>query len=304
MREMITAENNEKNPRVCVLDASTYLGFCLVKKLLIRGYIVHAAVRINGEKEIVKKIAGLERTEKGRLTMFTVDILDYHSILEALRLCCGLFCCLDSPDKYDGKMVDSEVRGTINVLEGCAQTQSIHKIVFTSSLTAAVWTQNICSQQDVDERSWSDPDFCTKFKLWYALAKTLCEKAAWALAMDRMLNMVCINAGLVTGPDVARLNPQPTLSYLQGAEQMYVNGVLATVDINFVADVHIRAFEDSSTSGRYFCFDQIVNSEAEAVKLAKCLSPLISIPSRYEWQESEVHGERLRNKKLSKLIAY
>ncbi|KAL0428184.1 UNVERIFIED_CONTAM: putative anthocyanidin reductase [Sesamum latifolium] len=300
MRENITftAENEKNHPRVCVLDASTYVGFCLVKKLLIRGYNVHAAVRINGEKEIVKKIAGLERTEKGRLRMFVVDILDYHSILEAFRLCCGLFCCLDSPaDKYDGKMVDSEVRGTINVLEGCAQTQSIHKIVFTSSLTAAVWTQNICSQEDVDERSWSDPDFCTKFK-------TLCERAAWALAMDRMLNMVCINAGLVTGPDVARLNPQPTLSYLQGAEQMYVNGVLATVDINFLADVHIRVFEDSSTSGRYICFDQIINSEAEAVKLAKCLSPLISIPSRHEWQESEVHGERLRNKKLNKLIAY
>ncbi|KAK4431914.1 putative anthocyanidin reductase [Sesamum alatum] len=301
MREINIAEN-EKNPRVCVLDASTYVGFCLLKKLLIRGYYVHAAVTKNGEKEILKKIAALERTEKGRLRMFSVDILDYHSILEALRLCCGLFCCLDN--KNDEKMVDSEVRGAINVVEGCAQTQTIHKIVFTSSLTAAVWNPNISSQKDVDERSWSDPHFCTKFKLWYGLAKTLSEKAAWGLAMDRMLNMVCINAGLVTGPDVARLNPQPTLSYLQGAEQMYVNGVLATVDINFLVDVHIRAFEDSSTSGRYLCFDHIVNSEAEAVKLAKCLSPLISIPSRYEWQESEVQVERLRNKKLSKLIAY
>lgn len=62
---------------------------------------------------------------------------------------------------------------------------------------------------------------------------------------------------------------------------MYVNGVLAFVDVNFLADVHIRAFEDRSTIGRYFCFNQIVNSDKEALKLAQSLTPLISIPSRY-----------------------
>ncbi|PIN02603.1 Flavonol reductase/cinnamoyl-CoA reductase [Handroanthus impetiginosus] len=292
---------DEKEDIVCVLDASTYVGFWLVKKLLVKGYKVHATIRRNGEKEMMKKITSLERTQKG-LMIFMVDILDYNSILEALKGCCGLFCCLDSPDKYDAKMVDLEVRGAINVIEACAQTESIWKIVFSSSLTAAVWRQNICSQKDVDERSWSDQEFCRKLKLWYALAKTLSEKAAWALAMDRMLEMVSINGGLVLGPDVALQNAQVTMSYLQGAEQMYVNGVLATVDVSFLADVHIQAFEDCSTSGRYFCFNQIVNSDAETVKLARFLSPLISIPSRHDFQESEIYAERLRNKKLRKLI--
>lgn len=54
------------------------------------------------------------------------------------------------------------------------------------------------------------------FQLWYALAKTLSEKAVWALAMDRMLNMVSINAGLIHGPSVAQHNPQVTMAYLQG----------------------------------------------------------------------------------------
>ena len=36
-----------------------------------------------------------------RLAVFTVDILDYHSILVALKGCSALFCCLDSPDGYD-----------------------------------------------------------------------------------------------------------------------------------------------------------------------------------------------------------
>ncbi|KAL2481079.1 NAD(P)-binding Rossmann-fold superfamily protein [Abeliophyllum distichum] len=284
-------EKDVEKPTVCVVDASTYVGFWILKKLLIRGYKVHAAVQKNGEKEIVKKITDLLKREN-RLTIFTVDMLDYHSILEAMKGCCAL-----------DKMVDMEVRGAINVVEACAQTDSIEKIVFTSSLTAAVWRQNISSDQKyVDERSWSDQDFCRKMKLWYALAKTLSEKAAWALAMDRMLDMVSINPGLVIGAAVALQNPQVTLSYLQGGEQMYVNGVLAFVDVNFLADVHIRAFEDRSTIGRYFCFNQIVNSDKEALKLAQTLTPLISIPSRYNFEESEVHAERLRSTKLGKLI--
>lgn len=66
-----------------------------------------------------------------------------------------------------------------------------------------------------------------------------------------------------------------------GAAQMYENGVLAYVDVEFVADVHIRAFEDTSACGRYFCFNQIVNTEEEALKLVQTLSPLIPMPPRY-----------------------
>ncbi|KAI7993004.1 Cinnamoyl-CoA reductase-like SNL6 [Camellia lanceoleosa] len=246
-----------EKPTVCALDASTYVG----------------------ETELVKLIGEMERVEE-KLVVFTVDVLDYPSILEALKGCNALFCCSDSPQGYDDKMIDLEVRGAINVVEACAQAESIEKIVFNSSLTAAIWGENICSEKDVDERSWSDHEFCRKTKLWYALAKTLSEQAAWALAMDRMLNTVSINAGLVLGPGIAQKNPQVTMSYLKGAAQMYENGVLAIVDVNFLADVNIRAFEDPSTCGRYFCFNQIVNTEEEAVKLAESLSPLISLPPR------------------------
>ncbi|XP_057462604.1 cinnamoyl-CoA reductase-like SNL6 [Actinidia eriantha] len=290
---------DQDKPTVCVLDASTYVGYWVLKGLLSKGYTVHAAIQKNGETEIVKKIRDMEGIEE-KLVVSTADVLDYHSILEAVKDCCALFCCLDSQDGYEDKMVDLEVRGAINVVEACAQTESMEKIVFNSSLTAAIWRENICSQTDVDERSWSDQEFCRKKKLWYALAKTLSEQAAWALAMDRALNMVSINAGLVLGPAVAKKNP--TMSYLQGAAQMYENGVLAIVDVNFVADVNVRAFEDRSSCGRYFCFDRMVNTEQEAVKLAESLSPLISLPSRYECQGSEVYAKRLRNKKLNKLV--
>ncbi|XWS73149.1 hypothetical protein CRYUN_Cryun02cG0100800 [Craigia yunnanensis] len=293
---------DHEKPTVCVLDASTYVGFWILKGLLSRGYTVHAALQKRGsETEIEKKIKEMERVEE-RLAVFTVDILDYQSILAALKGCSASFCCLDCPDGYDDIIVDLEVRGAINVVEACAQTDTIEKIVFTSSLTAAIWRENIGSQKDVDERCWSDQNFCRKMKLWYALAKTLSEQAAWALAMDRMLNMVSVNAGLVLGPGVAQQNPRSTMYYLKGAAQMFENGVLAAVDVSFLADVHIRAFEDSSTIGRYFCFNQTVNTEEEAVKLAQSVSPLLYLPPKYECQGSEVYAERLRTKKLNKLV--
>ncbi|KAB2600325.1 cinnamoyl-CoA reductase 2-like [Pyrus ussuriensis x Pyrus communis] len=292
-----------EKPLVCVLDASTYVGFWILKGLLGRGFKVHAAIQHenNGETEIQKRIREMEKVEEG-LVVFDVDVLDYHSILVALKGCTAMFCCLDSPDGYEEKMVDLEVRGAINVVEACAQTEKVEKVIFTSSLTAAIWRDNISYQKDVDEKSWSDHQFCRKLKLWYALAKTLSEQAAWALAMDRMLRMVSINSGLVLGPGVTQQNPRTTMSYLNGAAQMYENGVLAFVDVNFLVDIHIRALEDESTCGRYLCFNQIVNTEDEAIKLAHSLSPLISLPPRYEYQGSEVHTERLRNEKLSKLV--
>ncbi|KAF3487061.1 hypothetical protein F2Q69_00057728 [Brassica cretica] len=224
----------------CVLDASTYVGFWILKKLLSRGYSVHAAIRKNGDSEIEETIREMEATEE-RLVVYDVDVLDYQSILVSLKTCNAVFCCLDSPEGYD---------------------------------------------------------------LWHALAKMLSEKAAWALAMDRRLNMVSINPGLIVGPSVAQYNPRPTMSYLKGAAQMYENGVLAYVDVKFLADVHIRAYEDVSACGRYFCFSQIVNTEEEALKLVESLSPLIPMPPRYEsvMQGSEVYEERLRNNKLSKLV--
>ncbi|XP_065848648.1 cinnamoyl-CoA reductase-like SNL6 [Euphorbia lathyris] len=307
MKELTQITMNSSSSPVCVLDASSYVGFWILKGLLTKGYTVHAAIQHTnniGETNIEKKIKEMEK-ENEKLVVYGVDVFDYQSILIALKGCCALFCCFDSADGYDDvKVVDMEVRGVINVVEACAQTECVEKIVFTSSLTAAIWKDNISTQVDVDERSWSNQDFCRKFKLWYALAKTESEQAAWALAMDRKVKMVSINAGVVLGPNVTQLNPRSTISYLKGAAEMYENGVLAIVEVSFLVDVHIRALEDGTTCGRYFCFNEIVNTPQQALQLAQTLTPLISFPAeRYEYEEgSEVHAERLRAKKLNKLV--
>jgi nucleoside-diphosphate-sugar epimerase len=112
---------------------------------------------------------------------------------------------------------------------------------------------------------------CASLQLWHALAKTLSEKTAWALAMDRGVDMVSINAGLVTGgPGLTAAHP-----YLKGAPDMYDDGVLVTVDVDFLADAHVAAYESPTAYGRYLCFDNAVCRPEDAVKLAQMLSPSV-----------------------------
>lgn len=53
-----------------------------------------------GKPEIEKTIREMGKVENG-LKVFPVDIMDYQSILVALKGCSGLFCCVDTPHVYD-----------------------------------------------------------------------------------------------------------------------------------------------------------------------------------------------------------
>ncbi|GLT91235.1 hypothetical protein SLE2022_091330 [Rubroshorea leprosula] len=284
------------NP-VCVMDASGSLGSALVHRLLKGGYTVHAAIQSHGDL----RLDGLSSSENKNLKIFHADPFDYQSIIDALRGCFGLFYAFEPPKDqptYDEFMAEVEVRAAHNVLEACAQVETVDKVVFTSCVTAVVWRDDRKSTaSDLDERHWSDINFCRKFKLWHALSKTLAEKTAWALAMDRGIDMVSVNGGLVMDSDLSISNP-----YLKGAAEMYEDGVFVTVDLNFLVDAHICVFEDVSSFGRYLCFNNVISRPEDAIKLASMLTPSApSLPQSYE-EDKRIIQQRISNKKLNKLM--
>ena len=63
--------------------------------------------------------------------------------------------------------METEVRAAHNVLEACAQADAMERVVFTSSVTAAVWSGAGEGHEEAvaDEKSWSDLAFCRKFKV-------------------------------------------------------------------------------------------------------------------------------------------
>ncbi|KAG6633677.1 hypothetical protein CIPAW_12G065600 [Carya illinoinensis] len=255
------------NSTVCVMNASGRLGSTLVQRLLRRGYTIHATVQHHDESQLNRLCC-----DNTKLKIFRSDPFDYQSIIDALKGCSGLFYAFEPPQDqpaYDEHMVEVEVRAAHNVLEACAQTESIEKVIFTSSATAVVWRDDRKSMaSDLDERHWSDVNLCRKFKLWHGLSKTVAEKTAWALAMDRGVNMVSLNAGLLMGgPDLSITHP-----YLKGAAEMYEDGVFVTVDLDFLVDAHICVFENISSHGRYLCFNHVINRHEDGLKLVQMLA--------------------------------
>ncbi|KAJ8560282.1 hypothetical protein K7X08_004340 [Anisodus acutangulus] len=280
---------------ICVMNSSSRLGTKLVKRLLKRGYTVHATVQNHGDESLSLK--GIECEEK-KLKIFEADPFDYHSILDALKGCSGLFYSFEPPSDYptyDEEIAEVEVRAAHNVLEACAQTDTIEKVVFTSSATAIIWGHDN-HKDHLDERHWTDINFCRKFKLWHAMSKTLAEKTAWALAMDRGINMVTINSGLLMGRELTITHP-----YLKGAAEMYEDGVFVTVDLDFLVDAHICVYEEIATYGRYLCFNHIINQKEDALNLANMLSPLPSPPQSLE-EDTRIIKQRISNNKLNKLM--
>lgn len=74
-------------------------------------------------------------------------------------------------------MVEMEVRAAHNVLEACAQTNTIDKVVFTSSATAVNWRgSDNATSSDLDERNWSDVNFCRKYKVLVYLYRIVIKK--------------------------------------------------------------------------------------------------------------------------------
>ncbi|KAK9667824.1 hypothetical protein RND81_13G013100 [Saponaria officinalis] len=283
---------------VCVMDASGCLGASLVKRLLQRGYIVHAAL----QHPLFEELKGLCKDEKERLKVFQCDVLCYQSIVDALKGCFGLFYNFELPHDqpiYDEDMVETEIRAAHNVLEACAQVDTIDKVVFTSSITAVIWNEDrtSISSSHLNEKYWSDISLCRKFKLWHAISKTLAEKTAWALAMDRGISMVTVNAGLVMDNRLSIAHP-----YLKGASEMYRDGVLVTVDLEFLVDAHICVFEDVSAYGRYLCFNHVITCPDDAIKFAKLLLPSASVQPQSFGEDCKVIEPKISNKKLSKLI--
>ncbi|CAN1271551.1 Cinnamoyl-CoA reductase-like SNL6, partial [Linum perenne] len=279
---------------VCVMDASGNLGSALVESLLLRGYSVHAAVQLHGKLE-----GSFSSNSSSRLRVFEMDMFDYHAITEALRGCSALFYSFEPPSDhpdYDESMAEVEVMAAHNALEACAQTPTVHKVVFTSSATAVIWKEDRSSSSSSAAADGSKLTLCFGSpQLWHALSKTLSEKAAWALAMDRDINMVAVNGGLLLPSDHHHNHLSLSHPYLKGAAEMYDDGVLVTVDLDFLVEAHIRVFEDSSSFGRYLCFDRVVNSHDEVSRLARRFS---SSPPAGEVAEEREVEQRISNRKL------
>eukprot|EP00250_Pteridium_aquilinum_P004712 c14914_g2_i1 orf=1-717(-) len=198
----------QDNDLICVTGSWSFLGSWIVKLLLQHGY--HVKSTIPHTQEEIRLLRSLPQSDE-RLELADVDLLDYGSLSDLFTGCTGVFYVpapnydINGTRDYPVEIIDNEVRGVLNVVEACANATSVRKLVLTSCLSSILWDRQYYSSGVVlDEKNWSDMDFCKKEKMWAALSKTQSEKAAWALARDRGLDLVVMNPAVVAGPRHSR----------------------------------------------------------------------------------------------------
>ncbi|CAJ1946713.1 unnamed protein product [Sphenostylis stenocarpa] len=299
-------DGDEMGTLVCVTSGASYVGLALVNHLLQLGYSLRITVANPEEMEKVKEIE-----TKGKVEVIMAKLTDIDGLEKAFEDCRGVFHTSAFTDPaglsgYTKSMAEIEVRVAENVLEACARTPSIKRCVFTSSLAACVWQDNAQSDLTpvINHGSWSSESFCIEKKLWYALGKMRAEKAAWRVANERGVKLTTICPALITGPQFCHRNPTATIAFLKGAQEMYSRGLLATVDVTKLAEAHASVFKamKNSASGRYICFDKVIETQSGAENLAK----EIGMPKEKicgDASNSSVQRFELSNEKLCRLMS-
>ncbi|KAK8582132.1 hypothetical protein V6N12_072327 [Hibiscus sabdariffa] len=270
---------------VCVTGASGYIASCLVKHLLLRGYTVKASVRDPSDPRKTQHLLALEGAEE-RLKLFKADLLEEGSYDYVVKGCEGVFHTA-SPFYHDvtdpqAELLNPAVKGTLNVLNSCANTSSVKRVILTSSIAAVTYTGKPRTPDVVVDESWfTDPEYCKSLKLWYVVSKTIAEDSAWKFAKEKGLDLVVINPAMVIGPllqPTLNASAAAVLSLIKGA-QTFPNATFGWVNVKDVANAHIQAFEIPSATGRYCLVERVAHC-SEAVNILSELYPSFRLPEK------------------------
>lgn len=245
-----------------VTGATGYVAGWIVKKLLEEGFTVHAPVRDPQNPEKLKYLDALAEKAPGMITYFKADLLGEGSYAEAMQGCEVVFHTA-SPFVMNVKnpqkdLIEPAQLGTCNVLETVNQTETVRRVVLTSSC-AAIYGDNadlaLTAGGVFTEDDWNQTSSLAHQP--YAYSKTLAEKEAWKIAkkQDRW-ELVVINPSLVIGPGI---NPHGTSESFnlirQFGDGTMKAGVpdwgIGVVDVRDLAEAHYRAAITSGAQGRH-----------------------------------------------------
>ncbi|XP_073147559.1 tetraketide alpha-pyrone reductase 2-like isoform X1 [Henckelia pumila] len=252
--------------KYCVTGGTGFIAAHLIKSLLGKGHTVVTTARNPENVDQISYLWDLNGS-KERLHIVKADLLAEGSFDEAVAGVDGVFHTA-SPVlvAYDANvkenLIDPCIRGTLNVLDSCKKTCSVKRVILTSSCSSIRYRYDVSTVSSLNESHWSDSEYCQRYNMWYAYAKTIAEKEAWKMAEESGIDLVVVNPSFVVGPLLA---PQPTstlviiLSIVKGLIEEYPNTTVGFVHIEDVVNAHILAMEESKASGRLICSSSVAH---------------------------------------------
>lgn len=253
----------ESDAPVCVTGASGYIAGWIVRYLLEAGYTVHATVRDPSRADSTAHLRALAESSPGTLKLFEADLNEPGSFDDAVAGC-ELVMHTASPFVLSGYrdarkvLVEPAVEGTRNVLESVNRTESVQRVVLTSSV-AAIFGDNADIARTPDgvftEAQWNTSS--TLHHNPYQYSKVEAERLAWQMgeAQSRW-DLVTINPALVFGPSLTAASRSGSIdTLLQLGDGRLRDGVprlsMGVVDVRDVAQAHLLAGYSPAAQGRY-----------------------------------------------------
>lgn len=253
----------DKSKPVLVTGATGYVAGWIIEGLLKQGIPVHATVRDPSKKDKISHLEQLSKQTETPIQFFKADLLTPQAFDEAMQGCevvihtASPFVVSNYKDAVKD-IIEPAIEGTRNVLESVNRTNTVKRVVLTSSIASTYGDAAEIKETEnnsFDESHWNETSSADHQP--YPYSKVAAEREAWKMQSEQsQWNLVCINPALVMGPSLTSSTQSGSVEVLQqfgdgtlkfGVPAMW-NGI---VDVRDVADAHIAAAFSESAHGRY-----------------------------------------------------
>jgi len=264
---------------ILITGGSGYVAGWIIKLFLEEGLSVHTTVRDPSKPSSVDHLNEMATNSPGSLKIFQADLLDPGSF-DAAMVGCELVLHTASPFFISGfkdayaALVKPAKEGTQNVLGSVNRTDTVKRVVLTSSV-AAIYGDTIDARNAhngvLTEEHWNETSSVDHQP--YNYSKTLAEREAWGLSEQQgRWDLVVVNPGLVLGPSLSLdTHSESVRTILRLSDGTFRLGVpqlwLPIVDVRDVAQAHFNAAFMPEANGRHI----VVAGEVTLRDLSHCL---------------------------------
>jgi len=301
-----------------VTGATGYVAGWIVKRLLDEGVTVHAPVRNPENAESLKYLNYIAAQSKGTIRYFKADLLREGSYDEAMKDCELVFHTaspfINTVKDPQKDLVDPALIGTRNVLASVDRTDSVKRVVLTSSCAAIIGDAVDClayPNGTATEEQWNLTS--TLDHQPYSYSKTVAEHAAWEINQQQSRwDLVVINPSLVIGPGIKPQSTSESYNLIRqlgdghmkmGAPEFYIG----VVDVRDLANAHFNAGFIPQAKGRHIISAQ----ETSFLNLSDILQrkygkkypfPTKTLPKFLVWLMAPLAG--FKRKMISRNVGY
>ncbi len=259
-----------KYQTILVTGGAGYIGSWVTKELLEKGHTVRVSVRDKSKKEKYSHLFKIADKTSGTLELWEADLTKADSFDNAASGCEAIIH-LASPfilnhANPQENLINPALNGTRYVLSAASKSETVKKIVLTSSV-AAVHGDNIDMQaQEIEqftEEHWNTTSSLNHQP--YSYSKVLAEKEAWKIHGDQdKWDLVVINPSFVMGPALTEKSNSGSISFMNDVlGGKYKTGApsldFAFIDVRDVAHAHILALENNNATGRHILVERVLD---------------------------------------------